>query len=202
MPFEGAGAISDWQISMPKQNNYFDFASLSDVILHVNYTSKNGGGQLASGANAELQEKLPNESSKLFSLKHEFSTEWHKFLNPVGGADQEFVINLKPEHFPFFIRAKLNTIQIKNMDIFIESKDEAAPGYIANIKVTNAASIDDIQIDADANFNGVYHTSRNLSANTLGNVSLKIKTNTPGNDFKSLTGAQIGDIFILLKLGS
>jgi hypothetical protein len=202
LPFEGAGVISDWQISMPKENNYFDFASLSDVILHISYTSKNGGGQLATGANAQLKEILPNETSRLFSLKHEFSTEWHQFLNPVGGADQEFKVTLTPEHFPFFIRGKLNTIQIKSMDIFIERKDESAPGYMANIEVTNAASIDDIDINADDNFNGVPHASRNLSANALGNISLKIKTNTPGNDFKSLSAEQINDVFILFKLGS
>jgi hypothetical protein len=202
LPFEGAGVISDWQISMPKENNYFDFASLSDVILHISYTSKNGGGQLATGANAQLKEILPNETSRLFSLKHEFSTEWHQFLNPVGGADQEFKVTLTTEHFPFFIRGKLNTIQIKSMDIFIERKDESAPGYMANIKVTNAASIDDIDINADDNFNGVPHASRNLSANALGNISLKIKTNTPGNDFKSLSAEQINDVFILFKLGS
>jgi peptidoglycan hydrolase-like protein with peptidoglycan-binding domain len=202
LPFEGAGVISDWQISMPKENNYFDFASLSDVILHISYTSKNGGGLLTTGANAQLKEILPGETSRLFSLKHEFSTEWHQFLNPAGGADQEFKVTLTPEHFPFFIRGKLNTIQIKSVDIFIERKDESAPGYMANIKVTNAASIDDIEVNADPNFNTVPHASRNLSAQALGNVSLKIKMNTPDNDFKSLTAEQISNVFIVFKLGS
>lgn len=201
LPFEGAGVISDWQISLPKENNYFDFASLSDVILHLSYTSRNGGGQLTTGANADLQERLPNETAKLFSLKHEFATEWYKFLNPIGGVDQELVINLKPEHFPFFIRGKLNAIQIKKMKIFVESKDEAAPDYIANVKVTSAASIDNIAIDADANYDSVPHASRDLSANTLGNVSLKIKTDSASN-FKSLSSEQIDNIFILLQLGS
>src|ERR1044071_1722511 len=50
LPFEGAGVISDWQIDLPIGNNYFDFDSLSDVILHINYSSRSGGGLLKNAA--------------------------------------------------------------------------------------------------------------------------------------------------------
>lgn len=200
LPFEGAGVISDWQINLPKVNNYFDFNSLSDAIIHINYTSRNGGGQLTTGANADLQDRLPNETAKLFSLKHEFSTEWYKFLNPINGADQELIFNLKPEQFPFFIRNKLNTIQIKKVDIFVDSKDETITNYISNIKVTSGASINNIPVDPDLNFDGIPHATRNLTVSALGNVSLKIKISTAA-DFKSLTDDQIDDVFIIFKLG-
>jgi hypothetical protein len=201
LPFEGAGVISDWLISMPKENNYFDFSSLSDVILHISYTSRNGGGQLNSGANAYLKDKLPTETARLFSLKHDFSSEWNKFIYPIGGADQELIITLSPEHFPFFIRSKINTLKIKKTEIFVERKNEAAPGYIANLKVTNLASINDITVDTDANYNAVPHASRNMAASALGVMSLKIKLNTPTNNFKSLKAGQVEDIFILFQLG-
>ncbi|RYY17590.1 MAG: hypothetical protein EOO04_25195, partial [Chitinophagaceae bacterium] len=58
LPFEGAGVISDWQIDLPKENNYFDFGSLSDVVFHISYTSRNGGGQLTDGANTQIQDNL------------------------------------------------------------------------------------------------------------------------------------------------
>jgi len=83
----------------------------------------------------------PNETAKLFSLKHEFSTEWYKFLNPINGADQELVFTLKAEQFPFFIRNKLNTIKIKKIDIFVASKDESITNYVSNLKVTSGAAI-------------------------------------------------------------
>lgn len=200
LPFEGAGVISDWEISLPKENNYFDFASLSDVVLHISYTSRNGGGQLAVGANANVQTNLPTSTARLFSLKHEFATEWYKFLNPVGGADQELLTEIKTEHFPFFIRGKLSTIQIKKMDVFVESKIEPALNFVANIKVSNSASIDDIPVDVDLNYNSVPHASRNLTAASTGNVSLKIKI-SGGANFKSLTSDQVENIFILFQLG-
>ncbi|HSI77230.1 MAG TPA: hypothetical protein VK957_15115, partial [Lunatimonas sp.] len=201
LPFEGAGVISEWQINMPKENNYFDFGSLSDVILHINYTSRNGGGQLTTAANADVQDRMPNETAKLISLKHEFSTEWHKFLNPIGIADQELIIHIKPEHYPFFIRGKLNAIQIKRVEVFVESRDETAPDYVANLKVTSAAIMNDIPIDANPAYDSIPHVAKDVSANALGNVSLKIKT-AAAADFRSLESENIENVFLLIHLGS
>src|SRR5690606_32430542 len=103
LPFEGSGAISEWSIELPIENNHFDFSSISDVIIHMNYTARDGGGQLAQAANTELQDLIPENSAKLFSLKHEFPNEWHKFLHPNGGEDQEFVADIISEHYPFFL---------------------------------------------------------------------------------------------------
>lgn len=202
LPFEGLGAISDWQISLPRENNYFDFASLSDVILHINYTARNGGGLLATGANANLQTVLPNATARLLSVKSDFSTEWYRFLNPVNNADQEFVITLKPEHFPFFIRNKLNVLKIKKMDLFIESSE--AGDFTANIKVTNTDVVNNLVVSQDGNFNNAHHLSRDLSANSpnaLGELRMKIKLSAEP-DFKSLTDDKIDNAYIFLQLGS
>jgi hypothetical protein len=46
-PFEGRGAInSTWQIKLPSSDNSFDMASVSDVILHIRYTSQPSGTTL------------------------------------------------------------------------------------------------------------------------------------------------------------
>lgn len=204
LPFEGAGVISDWEINMPIENNYFDFASLSDVILHISYTSRNGGGQLTIEANKALQAALPNQTARLFSIKHEFATEWHKFLNPEGGNEQELVVTLKPEHFPFFICGKLSTLKIKKMDMFVESNVEGNFSFTSNIKVTNAAILNGLPVDRAQEFNDVHHLYREFAAgslpNSLGEIRVKIKVSTAA-DFKSLTSDQIDNMFILFQLG-
>ncbi len=205
LPFEGAGVISDWQISMPIENNYFDFASLSDAVLHISYTSRNGGGQLATTANTALQAALPTQTARLFSLKHEFTTEWHKFMNPEGTNDQEFVINLKEEHFPFFIRGRLSSLKIKSMDVFVESSVEGNYSFTSNIKVTNTAILNGLSVDRDLAFNNVHHLPKEFSPGSLpdsiGEIRVNLKVSTAG-DFKSLTDEQIDNIFILFQLGS
>src|SRR6185369_3665287 len=40
LPFEGAGVVSRWRIELPRENNAFDFNTLSDVVLHFKYTAR------------------------------------------------------------------------------------------------------------------------------------------------------------------
>jgi hypothetical protein len=44
-PFEGTGAVSSWRLEMPKETNRFDFNAISDVIIHLRYTSKYDNGK-------------------------------------------------------------------------------------------------------------------------------------------------------------
>jgi len=195
LPFEGAGIISDWQIDMPIENNYFDFSSLSDVILHISYTSRNGGGLLTTGANKDVQAKLPDATARLFDLKHDFSTEWYKFLNPEAGGDQELIITLKPEHFPFFVRGKLNTMKVKNVQLFLET--EVEDEFRASIKVTTGSYIEDLPVSAAVSLTTA---PPEPFPNALGELRLKLKLGT-ALDFKSLTAEQIDDLYLLLELG-
>ncbi|MFB6454089.1 neuraminidase-like domain-containing protein [Chitinophaga sp. Hz27] len=205
LPFEGLGVISEWQIELPRENNYFDFASLADVILHMNYTARSGGGQLAIKAREYLQASLPNMAVRLFSLKRDFGTEWYRFLHPEGTADQELVITLKPDHFPFFIRNKLNTLKLTHLDIFIESKETA--DFSFNLKITSADLLTAQPIAIDPTFNNVYHCTMDLSIiaggapNCLGELRLKLKLSA-ATDFKALLDSQVDDIFFLFQLGS
>jgi Tc toxin complex TcA C-terminal TcB-binding domain len=205
LPFEGAGAISDWEISMPIENNYFDFASLSDVILHINYTSRNGGGQFTTEGHKYTQGILPNSAMRLFSLKHEFPSEWYRFFNPEGAGDQEFVVNLKPEHYPFFVRQKLNTLKIKKLDLFVETNLAGNFSFSTILKMTNTAASNELTVNRDPNYNDVHAFSREFTPgslpNTMGEIRLKTKLST-APDYKSLADDTIDNIFILLQLGT
>ena len=54
LPFEGAGAISTWNLSLPAQLRSFDYTTISDVILHIRYTARQAGDPLAAQATKEL----------------------------------------------------------------------------------------------------------------------------------------------------
>ena len=57
LPFEGAGAISRWRIDLPKDTNAFDFDTLSDVILRLNYTARDGGKPLLAKALKSVKDR-------------------------------------------------------------------------------------------------------------------------------------------------
>ena len=58
LPFEGAGAISEWRLELPAQFRQFDYETISDVILHLRYTAREGGALLKTSAESELTETL------------------------------------------------------------------------------------------------------------------------------------------------
>jgi Tc toxin complex TcA C-terminal TcB-binding domain len=99
LPFEGAGAISEWTLELFNDNTsdfgkplrQFDYGIISDAILHVKYTARKDAGAFKNAAVAHLRDyfsqagKTP--SLRLFNLRQEFPTEWHRFLNPTDPAD-------------------------------------------------------------------------------------------------------------------
>lgn len=133
LPFEGAGAISDWKIELTQDTELrqFNYATIADVIIHISYTAKEDAGLFKNSAVAHLKDFLTNaaESSKqplirMFNMKQEFSSEWHKFLNPpIVGTDQVLSVSLQKEHFPFF--AKERAINVKKVEVLIKA---ARPG--------------------------------------------------------------------------
>ena len=48
LPFEGAGAISTWHLKMNQDVKFrqFDHSTITDVIIHMNYTAREGGETL------------------------------------------------------------------------------------------------------------------------------------------------------------
>ena len=127
LPFEGAGAVSTWLISMPMDTNAFDFESISDVIFNLKYTAREGGDILrgfARQAAVLLQQNL----TRYFSLKHEFPTDWYKFLHPADQAtSQTMSISLTIERFPYIYRGK--KIQISQVELFLKFKDIYDPKF-------------------------------------------------------------------------
>jgi hypothetical protein len=128
LPFEGAGAVSLWRIDLPKDCNAFDFDTISDVILKLNYTAREGGSLLKEKAKAAMNQAISDEKAPLarfFSAKHEFPTPWHQFLNSTG-ANATLTLNIDLERFPFQFRGK--TITIQQVELFLPLKDGKKPG--------------------------------------------------------------------------
>ena len=105
--FEGTGAISTWQLVMPMQFKAFDYATISDVVLHLKYTARDGGSILKGAVERDLHDQLNQLVSRasargLFralSLKHEFPTEWHRLVNEKA-VSLQIRDDLLPYHVP------------------------------------------------------------------------------------------------------
>ncbi|PWB49644.1 MAG: hypothetical protein C3F06_13815 [Candidatus Methanoperedenaceae archaeon] len=135
LPFEGAGVISTWRIELPDDMRQFDYDTISDVILHLRYTARDGGAPLKQKAVLELQTAL-NEFihsegerglARIFSLRHEFPGEWRGFLNLPEDRAQTLTMALNKEHFPRLFKDR--TININTIEMFVKIKPEFNRGY-------------------------------------------------------------------------
>jgi hypothetical protein len=110
LPFEGAGAISTWKLSLPAEFPAFDYMTISDVILHIRYTARDAGDPLRSQATKELWATLDTAGQSgqalLFCLRYDFPTEWSAFVN--GGGD--FSVSLRKQYFPYAVQSATLTI--------------------------------------------------------------------------------------------
>lgn len=79
LPFEFQGAVSRWRIELPPENNYFDLDTLTDFIVHLNYTAREGGERLREAANRVAQRHLPGSGWTFFDVRHEFPDSWEVF---------------------------------------------------------------------------------------------------------------------------
>jgi Tc toxin complex TcA C-terminal TcB-binding domain/ABC toxin N-terminal region/Neuraminidase-like domain/PA14 domain/Salmonella virulence plasmid 28.1kDa A protein len=132
LPFEGAGVISEWEIELAtdEELRQFDYASISDVILRLSYTAREDGGPFKEKAATYLKNFIRNAAElarqplmQLFSMKHEFPTEWYTFLRPAPvGAEQILKVTLGSDRFPFL--AKERVIVVRKIDLFTCSSQQ------------------------------------------------------------------------------
>jgi hypothetical protein len=103
LPFEFLGVVSRWRIELPRENNFFDMDTLTDVILNMNYTSREGGDVLRRAANEAAQCHV-RKGWTLFDIRNEFPDAWHAFQ---AGArrdrecDRLLTLELTRRLFPF-----------------------------------------------------------------------------------------------------
>lgn len=138
LPFEGKGAIGTWRLQVPREFPAFDHETISDVILHVRYTAREGGDPLRKAATDELsaaidlavQSAEQQGLARSFSLRQEFPSDWHRFLNPPAGqtGDQAIKINIEKARFPFLLQSK--PIALTRIRLFLKLKPDFVEDYI------------------------------------------------------------------------
>jgi Tc toxin complex TcA C-terminal TcB-binding domain len=127
LPFEGAGALSTWSLSLPEIAS-FDYASISDVILQVRYTARDGGAALASLATDQLHQIPPAAPAGsptptlalLLSLRHDFPTEWYAFVTGTG----PFTAQLKTGLLPYSVQGL--RLALTSVTLYTETADGIA----------------------------------------------------------------------------
>lgn len=118
MPFEGAGAISTWKLSLPRNFRQFDYNTINDVIVHISYTAeydelfRDKVEELNDAIEGTLLNYLKNNALyRAFSLRQEFSGVFQRILHSAVNSPVKFKIENK--HFPMFLAGDVRVAQAK-----------------------------------------------------------------------------------------
>jgi hypothetical protein len=137
LPFEGAGAISQWSLELFNDNSpdfgkalrQFDYSTITDAILHIKYTAREDAGTFKNDAIAHLRDYFSQDgatpSLRMFNLRQEFPSQWYRFLNPTNPADGNvFEMEMSPSLFP--IRDQDKTLKVNNIWLLTRCTDSGS----------------------------------------------------------------------------
>jgi hypothetical protein len=108
LPFEGAGAISEWELELPANFRAFDYHTISDVIVRIGYTAEEDAAlraeveKVTSDVAGSLRSRLENDGLPLvLSLRHDTPDAWHKLVDAATGT--LVTVNLEGRHLPWVL---------------------------------------------------------------------------------------------------
>jgi hypothetical protein len=131
LPFEGAGVISEWKLQL---NNpllaQFDYDSISDVILHINYTARDGGQVFRAEVERSLLQLIVDyfgngqPLQQLISIKQTQSDDWALLANLAGVEACQLTVDLGLDNFPYYLRNR--GLTIKNIKLALNGNSVVA----------------------------------------------------------------------------
>jgi hypothetical protein len=167
LPFEGAGAISSWSFELLGKPRSFDYDTISDVVLTIRYTARPEGSRPSAETAAAAW--LRANAARVFSMRHEFGSEWAVFKRPMapGVRNASLKFSLDKRHFSY--RMEKITEKPKRLHIFISG---SATGNVELLQ--NGASLGTTQI-----INGAIFGPQTFSPN--GDFELRFDSNALDN---------------------
>jgi hypothetical protein len=198
LPFEGSGVISEWQLELPADVRQFDYDTISDVIIHLRYTAREAGGMLRQGAVANLKSKIEEAqaagSVRLFSIRHEFPSEWAKFkstkinLSSTPKVLAEMALNLREEHYPFWSKDKDGTpLEIKRVELFVIPTKDTKPTIQIFDKPDGTGEQDSLTQDPSLNRIRIGRLSKIPLPQAIGKFAISFNDNSMDDILLALT---------------
>jgi hypothetical protein len=207
LPFEGAGAISSWKIKLNKDFKQFDLGTISDVIIHLKYTAREGGDALKNIVVQEFNKKMnsialaENKKGlfKIFDIKHEFSTAWNRFLHPAAiDSDQQLILTDLQDRLPFFTKT-FATKKVSNIEVLVLAQSNADVFKIM-LSPLGTTDGDLLVLASGTEYQGLHNVSKDLTGNEVEMNTWTVKIKKEGAvDFRSLPADALLEMFLIVN---
>lgn len=153
LPFEGTGAVSNWQLSLPLSSNFFNFEALSDVIIHLRYTAIDGGTDFKEQVMKLFGMNL-YDGYDTYLMAQDFSQDWYTFLHEHPSPEnQSLGFNLTNLAFPNLKNTKFIGFFFK-LDVPAEINPVGSADYLS-FQLTNRQAVE-FNPDATGTYTAIF----------------------------------------------
>ena len=89
-PFEAMGVDTTWELQLPKAANPFDYSTISDVQLTIDYTALSSFDYRVQVIDS-LNSARTRSGDRAFALRRDFPDAWYQLFNPPAEASSRSV---------------------------------------------------------------------------------------------------------------
>lgn len=195
LPFEGAGAISEWQLELPTRIRSFNYDTIADVIMHISYTAIDGDRTTAENNLADKLIAHAQEEGlfRMFSLRYEFPSAFY-LLQSADPAVAAFEV--EQMHFPYVFSN--STLSMDSIKVLLKPKRNHAITTLPSITIDGNQEVvfspaDDIAYPGSAgNTNTIRGGSCATSENPIKQWTIAIENNEDNRE-------HLEDIIIVVR---
>jgi hypothetical protein len=123
LPFEGCGAIGTYALELPQPLRTFDYSTITDVVFHVRYTARDGGGgfrasvqsNLRSGLNQMILKTGRSGLFQAFDLRRDHPDLWHRLISTGTNS-----FTLDRNWLPYFVGSLGVNLNILSLQLVVK----------------------------------------------------------------------------------
>jgi hypothetical protein len=141
LPFQDLGAATSFQFSMPKAANPFDYSSIADVLVTMDYTALDSFDYRQQVIQL-LNTRLTRSADRAYSFRAEFADAWYDLNNPDQSATPMSVsLETNTDDFPpnmkslkiaqvalYFARSTGSKLEIGAVELRLGATDDGSLG--------------------------------------------------------------------------
>jgi len=125
LPFERNGAVSRWRLELPTEVKQFNYGSITDAIILMNYTAREGGETLKSASSANLKQRLEALEKDLgntglfhlVDLRKDMPNQWY-LLKTQHNTD----VTIEQRRLPYLTQS-FDNLTIESVMVLVRTKD-------------------------------------------------------------------------------
>jgi len=164
VPFEGIGVDTTWEFRLPKASNLFDYRTLADVLITIEYTALDS---------FDYREKILQEldrrvsADRAFSFRQQFPDAWYDLNNPDHATPPAMTVNFKTTRDDFPPNLEDETLSIQHVVLyFARANGKSFEVRVTHLRFTEQGSAAAVGGGANS-IDGVISTRRGNASSWL-----------------------------------